>query len=270
MIIDYSFNNIQNVVNDFFNATSVNIAILDGDFNMLYINAKNSNKYCLNIQSTNKGISLCHCSDIELLKKCKESKKIQQHVCHAGLMDIAIPILHDYEIIGFIIMGQIKFDENFEASNIKTTDICIEQLKKDYNDLPLFDKERIESVIKVAVIVAKYLLLEKIIKPKRSINLENVVKFIKENLGEDLSVNSISRKTYISKSTIYTLFRKYFNMTVSEYVNMQRINKAVELLRTTELSIENISSMVGYSTSSYFSKIFKKIKKISPKQYKGE
>ena len=41
----------------------------------------------------------------------------------------------------------------------------IEQLKKDYNDLPLFDKERIESVINVAVIVAKYLLLENIIKP---------------------------------------------------------------------------------------------------------
>ena len=270
MIIDYSFKNIQNVVNDFFKTTSVNLCVLDGDFNMLYINVLNSNNYCLNIQSTSKGKKLCSCSDMELLKKCKETKQIHQHVCHAGLMDICIPILDGDDIIGFIMMGQLKFDENFEISNIKTTHISIEKLREYYNSLPLFNKEKIESVINIAVIVAKYLLLENIIKPKRSMNLDSVVKFISENLGEDLSITTISKKTYISKSTMYTLFRKYFNMTVSEYVNVQRINKAVELLRTTELSIENISSMVGYSSSSYFSKMFKKIKRISPKQYREE
>ncbi len=108
MIIDYDFKSIQDVLNDFFNSTGVNISIIDNDFNVLYLNTSNSNKYCLKIQSTNKGKNLCHCSDVELLKKCKETKRIQKHVCYAGLMDIAIPIIHNFEIIGFIMIGQLK------------------------------------------------------------------------------------------------------------------------------------------------------------------
>ena len=50
-----------------------------------------------------------------LLKKCKETKQTQKHVCHAGLIDIAIPIIYENSIIGYIILGQIKTEKTFES-----------------------------------------------------------------------------------------------------------------------------------------------------------
>lgn len=270
MIIDFNLSDIQSVLNDFYKATNVNISITDSEFNLIYINSYNSKSYCSLIQTTIKGRSLCHCSDIELLKKCKETKKPQQHICHAGLMDMVIPIIHNNEIIGYILMGQLKVDSNYKGLNVKGIKVDEKRLKEEFDKLPIVDDNRIESIKNIAIIVAKYLLLGNYIKPKQSMNLESVMKFINENLGEDLSINNISRQTYLSKSLIYSLFKKYLNMTVSEYINKQRILRAKELLGSTELTIETVSTMVGYTSSSYFSKTFKKITGVSPKQYQEE
>ena len=267
MKLDYLNKNLESVCSDFYKATNVNISILDSDFNVIYLNHNYANSYCALVQSTTK---YCRYSDIELLKRCKESKKIEKHICHAGLLDVAIPIMHGFEIIGYILMGQLKYADNTQKINEKTFKENFENITKEYKKLPLSNEDKIESVINIAVIVAKYLLLESIIKPKRSKNLETLVDFINKNLSEELSVDVISKQTYLSKSLIYTLFRKYFNMTVSEYVNFQRIKLAKELLNTTELSVESVSSKVGYSSISYFSKTFKKIVGVSPKQYSEE
>ncbi len=270
MASDYNLKNVQKVVTDFFKATSVNISILDSDFNVIYMNKEYSNKYCLLLQSSYKKGYYCYCSDVKLLNKCKETKSPQQHICYAGLIDIAIPIMHEFEIIGYIMIGQLKYSDNLDAINIKTTKAKLENFKEEYNKLTLSNQEKIESTINIAIIVAKYLLLENIIKPKRSKNLETVIDFINENLSENLSIENISKQTFLSKSLIYILFRKYFNMTVSEYINIQRIKRAKQLLNGTELTVESVSAKVGYSSSSYFSKTFKKIVGVSPKQYSEE
>ena len=270
MILDFNLQNVENVLNDFYKATGVNVSIWDKEFRLLYMNTSNSSKFCTLIQTTVKGRRLCHCSDVELLNKCKATQKPQQHICHAGLMDMVIPIINDFEIIGYIVMGQLKVNKDFGGVNIKSVKVSSDLFKEEYLKLPIISKEKIESVINVAVIVAKYLLLGNIIRPKKNDNLENVINFINDNLADDLSIDNISKQTFLSKSLIYVLFRKYFNITVSEYVNRQRIKKATELINTTEFSIETISSMVGYSSSSYFSKTFKRIKGVSPKKFKDE
>lgn len=49
-----------------------------------------------------------------------------------------------------------------------------------------------------------------------------------------------------------------------EYLNQIRINKAVELLRNTELSVKEVCFECGFKSSQYFSRIFKKQMKVSP------
>lgn len=268
MLIEYNLKNIENLCDDFFNATGINLSISNSEFEVLFINKAYNNKYCKLIQSNEKGKVMCIRSDKKLLLKCKETASPQCNLCSAGLMDIAVPIKEDGEIIGYIVLGQIRTNDSFKIPKFDTGSIDINKLEKEYLSLPKYTDSKIHSTLNIASILAKHLLVENIIKVRRSNSLEKVIKFIKNNLAEDLSIKNITEKTYMSKSSLYLLFKRNFNMTIGEYINIERIKKAVSLLMETDLDMEFISTKVGFSSQSYFSKTFKRLKGLSPKQFK--
>lgn len=99
-------------------------------------------------------------------------------------------------------------------------------------------------------------------------NIEKATAFIDANIEKNLSINRICKSVNISKSVLYKTFHDYFGCTVSDYIKQKRIDKAAVLLKKTDLSIEEISVQVGFSSASYFSIIFKKQKGISPIKYR--
>ena len=184
MFIEYNLKNIENLCDDFYNATNINLSILDSSFNVLFINRKHHNSYCELVQSTKKGHELCIKSDEQLLLKCKENRTPQYHLCMAGLMDIAVPIIYDDEIIGYIILGQIKTNSEFKKPDFEIENDDIKLFEKEFLALTKYSDTKIHSTLSIASILAKHLLLEKIIKVKTDKNIENVINYIKENLTE--------------------------------------------------------------------------------------
>ena len=67
---------------------------------------------------------------------------------------------------------------------------------------------------------------------------------------------------------LYEAFHRRFHCTVSSYINSKRVERSTELLRKTDLSMEDISQRVGFSSASYYSKIFKKHTGTTPLQYR--
>jgi signal transduction histidine kinase/DNA-binding response OmpR family regulator len=92
---------------------------------------------------------------------------------------------------------------------------------------------------------------------------------ITDNMGnEGLNIEFISQKLGISRASLYNRLKALTDMGANEYVNKLRIEKAMELLRKNELNITEIAEYTGFSTSRYFSTIFKKYTGITPTQYK--
>ena len=116
--------------------------------------------------------------------------------------------------------------------------------------------------------LGNYILFENMLMPDLDKNIQKAVAFINENLSEDLSIRNISQNIHISKSVLYKCFRERFNCTVGEYINAKRVEKSIELLKKTNLSIEEISQKTGFASVSYYSKTFKKIKSEPPLKYK--
>lgn len=269
MLIDYNVDKLKNTLQDFYNVTGVVIQLLKDDFSHFDFGML-KNDFCLSIQGCETGKKACHNCDIMLLEKCKASKKVQMHTCHAGLVDIAVPILYNNEILGYIILGQMKNKTDFEEIKTRIEKFPVEILKMEdyYNSLLYFDYDRIESVTKIATMLTKYIMLENMLKPTTGKNIETVVAFIDNNLQEKLTVDHISKNVNISKSVIYKAFHDHFNCTLKEYVNSKRIEKAEELLEKTDFSIEEIAQKTGFSSSAYFTSTFKKVKGITPLKYK--
>lgn len=270
MLINYDIEKLNTALQDFYNSTGVNIQFLTSDFMHLISNQSKHNSYCESIQSTTEGRKCCYSSDEILLKKCKESKKPQMHMCHAGLIDVAVPVLYNDTILGYIILGQMKKEFDFTAveENISGLGLDMSQMKEHYSSLSFFDYDKIQSVSNVASMLAKYILLENMLKPNINSNLENVTDFIDKNLDQDLSIQNISRTVHMSKSVLYKYFRNYFGCTVGEYINTKRVEKSVEMLINTDLSIEEISQSVGFTSATYYGRVFSNKKGITPLKFR--
>lgn len=95
-----------------------------------------------------------------------------------------------------------------------------------------------------------------------------VVSYLNTAYPEDLRLEDISERFYVSQNTLCARFRSAMNCSPMQYLAFVRLSHAKELLSTTNKSIDEISSQCGYSSPNYFSLIFKKNVGISPREYR--
>lgn len=100
--------------------------------------------------------------------------------------------------------------------------------------------------------------------------VQKVVVMIESNLSSDLTLSELASNLNINASYLSTVFKKETGKTITAYVNEKRIELAQELLRTTNLQIQTIAQYCGIIDVHYFTRLFKKITGVSPKQFREE
>jgi two-component system response regulator YesN len=78
----------------------------------------------------------------------------------------------------------------------------------------------------------------------------------------------VSNYVSLNYSYFSTIFKKHIEMNFLDYLNKIRIEKAKEYLKRVDYKIYEIAEEVGYKNPKHFSKIFKKIEKITPIEYR--
>ncbi|WP_299839989.1 AraC family transcriptional regulator [uncultured Tenacibaculum sp.] len=102
---------------------------------------------------------------------------------------------------------------------------------------------------------------------KDSATFQKILNYIFDNLEQEISLDSISKKVFMSKSSFCKYFKKRTKTTFTDYVNKLRITKAARLLSESDLTVSEICFASGFNSLSYFNRQFQKQKKISPKAY---
>ncbi len=98
----------------------------------------------------------------------------------------------------------------------------------------------------------------------------DIFAYCNRNFSEDISLDTISKDLNISKTHIMRLFRERFHTSFRAYINQLRIDKAKKLLKTTSLSVTEISISVGYNTIRSFNRAFSELCGTSPREYRSE
>jgi two-component system response regulator YesN len=91
---------------------------------------------------------------------------------------------------------------------------------------------------------------------------------IQERLGEPVTLAAIAEEVELSGDYFGRLFHEELGMTFKEYLTRCRIEKAIELLQTTNLKVYTVSEMVGFPSYRYFAPLFRKFTGLSPSDYK--
>lgn len=94
--------------------------------------------------------------------------------------------------------------------------------------------------------------------------------FIHEHYKDDITRNDVSASVFLTPDYLAKIFKSEIGISIKEYINNYRIDKAKELLVNGSESISRIASEVGFDNFSYFSTIFKKLTGTSPYSYRKE
>ena len=98
--------------------------------------------------------------------------------------------------------------------------------------------------------------------------MDRAVTYFNENYNQDINIDAYAGSRGMSVSWFIRSFRKYTGQTPMQFILSIRINNAQILLETTQYSINEIASIVGYDNQLYFSRLFQKQKGCSPSEYR--
>ena len=99
--------------------------------------------------------------------------------------------------------------------------------------------------------------------------LKDMIGFIKENYTEHISLAAISQAGNVSKSSCNNIFKEYTAHTPNEYLIRYRLDQAMDMLSTTDMSVGTIASTVGFASSSYMTEQFVKCYKMTPRDFRN-
>ncbi|MGP3777340.1 response regulator transcription factor [Halanaerobium saccharolyticum] len=155
----------------------------------------------------------------------------------------------------------------------------IKDLDYEAEDLmEIIDKERIENlnygeIKEVEIILKEFLLrLHDLISftpgEKNAEIISEMKAYIAENYQDGITLSELARKFNLSTGHLSNLFHEESGESFSDYLNMIRLNKAKELLKTTDDKIYQIADQLGFNDAYYFSSWFKKLVGASPTTYR--
>lgn len=270
MLINYDVDRISNILSDFYNATGTRLDLYSDSFEPINAAPYGMCDFCKYVQKDSACKNVCTSFDNMLMKKCSDSMKPERAICPFGLMNVASPIIYNDELLGYFFFGQIRTMAHFTEPDNSFMKYSLDKstLKMHYTSLLILELDLIKSISNLAEIVLKHLLTENILKFDYDETLKKALLYIDDNIEKNLSIKAISQGINVSKSALYSKFHTLLNCTIGDYVNKKRIEKSAQLLTETNLSIEEVSQKTGFSSASYYTKIFKQQMGITPLKYK--
>ncbi len=98
--------------------------------------------------------------------------------------------------------------------------------------------------------------------------IKMICQYIDQNYANNITLESLAQYMKMNKYYMSHEFKKYMHISPIQYLIERRIKECQSLLRTSSLSISEISEAVGFSSQSYFAQIFKKTLGLTPLQYR--
>ncbi|BBH24100.1 hypothetical protein Back11_54450 [Paenibacillus baekrokdamisoli] len=98
--------------------------------------------------------------------------------------------------------------------------------------------------------------------------IQTIENYVHAHIAEDLSLTRMAEIVYLNPYYLSRLYKKLSGITLTDYVIHVRIEKAKELLRGTNLKVNEIAQEIGFESSAYFTRFFKRLTKMTPIEYR--
>jgi len=222
----------------------------------------------------------------------KSTINFEEYICEEELKRIEINLyINNYDDTLEIIKGffakirrdMIVYPESLKSFMVEIINIFTKRIKSGISheeDIEktlekiyskIFQAEDIESLEKLVIDFVNTCFSYIDNQAKQQYQSEYIYKikdYVSINYQKEISLHAISGHLNLNESYLSNLFKKETGFNFIDYLNKFRIQKALELLSTTNIKVSDVAEKVGFNNISYFSRLFKKITGVSPKQVK--
>jgi AraC-like DNA-binding protein/ligand-binding sensor protein len=237
------------------------------------------NPLCHYIVSCPCGEKACANADDENCARAKATGKNIIYECHAGLIDIVVPLFVNDQYIGCLTTGQILKKKPTKKSfrefkeKIKALNLDEDKLREYYFNTIVMSNEQIEALVDLISLVGNYILesenkllfLESVNEKKKTLAARQ---YIEQNYKKKLTIDEIANSVFLSPSHFSHMFKQEVGSSPINYLNRFRVDKAKEILENSNTSITEIAYSVGFQSLPHFNRIFKDMEKTSPGLYR--
>jgi len=100
--------------------------------------------------------------------------------------------------------------------------------------------------------------------------LEDACIYLQNHYQYDITRDSVARQFGVSPNHLSRVFQQYGHMTFSSYLMHVRTDRAKHLLRSYDLKLDDVAARCGYRDTAYFCRVFKKLAKMTPAEYRTQ
>jgi AraC-like DNA-binding protein len=180
------------------------------------------------------------------------------HFDGAGVSGYSRPLFEELEVVD--VDEKLRMGRYFEE---------IHQLASEANTIK--KHARVSHIVAalLLIMVNSYYNCEQDAESGRNV-ITVACQYVEENLHLDLSVETLSDRVHLSKFYFIRLFKKHMGVSPYQYVQTTRINRAKELLITTNYRINEIAEMTGFSSPTRFTKLFSEMTGVTPTKFRRQ
>lgn len=146
----------------------------------------------------------------------------------------------------------------------------VEEINKSYSGYQwMVNIKLIELFIFIVRRKSAEILIDKTVSSRHQ-KVQEIAEYIICNFSNEQTLEQLADQFLINKNSLSRMFKEVTGFTVIEYINLQRMKKARELLIDKSISITEIAMLLGYESITYFGRIFKRYMGTTPLKYRNK
>lgn len=274
MSISLDKSQLEALMKSFHILSGIRFVLFDTDFQEIMAYPEDNCNFCKAMKSYPNTKRKCNYADRRSFLQCEKQNSLIVYKCHAGLVEAVMPLHENEKTIGYLMFGQItdcpdkEHLYKYAAKLNEKYNLDMQNLNSGINEIPYKEEQQILAAAKIMEACTSYIIYKELIKPEHNKIIESAKLYIEEHLNEEINIEFLCSELNVGRTKLYEIFRKDLNMGISKYILYRRMHKAKRMLKTTELPITEIASLVGFSDYNYFSRVYKKFYGKSPRHYR--
>ncbi|HMQ64414.1 MAG TPA: AraC family transcriptional regulator [Flavilitoribacter sp.] len=124
-----------------------------------------------------------------------------------------------------------------------------------------------ELIIRILQAESRKIYTDKALTLSSNNRLAFIIQYIRDNLDKPLTIEELSGKAYMSESNFHRVFKNETGISPVDFINNERIKLAASLLQDPNMKIKEVYMACGFDSRSYFNRVFKRKKRLSPKAF---
>lgn len=241
-------------------------------FSQCLLLIRHNNPYCTLI----KRCSLRKCNLAKKMIIRQDHQNIRYARCYAGVEEYIFPVTLEGKMVNFVSVSGYRSGA-FQMPRLPRASAGVlspEKLEAAYmeleNDIP--DQAFLTVLVQPLVHMIEQLHRNTPAPPRAEIDYtplyHEVLDYLNNNYTNNITIADIQNHCHFSPTQIRKVFKKYSGYTINAYILKLKMSSAANLLKTSDLRINQIADRLGYADANYFMLQFKKYYGVTPSEYR--